>query len=135
MVGKRHRFAFADTLQQVVGGVLLSGPFVVTEEVWELARNMTPYHAAAEVLIVIVIGYAALYKAESQRDPESEPELAGIPIRYVSLIAVSYLSVVLLIYLFAAARTFEAGPVTTAKVVTTGAIFSMVGAATADSLF
>lgn len=36
----------------------------MTEEVWRLARNMTLAHVAAEVIIVFVIGYVALYKAE-----------------------------------------------------------------------
>ena len=36
----RPRFQVADIAQQIVGGFLLAGPFVVTEEVWTLATEM-----------------------------------------------------------------------------------------------
>lgn len=132
---RSKRYALADTAQQVVGGFLLAGPFVVTEEVWILATNMTWLNAAVAVAMVLGIGYVALYKAEEGRDPEKEADVAGIPIRFISLIAVSYLSVVILILLFAAQRTFDAGLYTTVKVECICAIFAMVGAATADSIF
>jgi uncharacterized membrane protein len=60
MVGQSKRYALADTAQQVVGGFLLAGPFVVTEEVWVLASHMTGFHALATVSIVFAIGYGAL---------------------------------------------------------------------------
>lgn len=135
MARKRTRYALADSAQQVVGGVLLAGPFVVTEEVWLLAGNLSPLHVALQVLLVFVIGYVALYEAEEERKLEEESRIAGVPLRFISLMLVSYLSVALLMLLLAAPTTFEAGLPTTAKVVTTCAIFSMVGAATADSLF
>ena len=50
---ERKRHQLADTAQQIVGGFLLSGPFVVTEEVWMLARNMTVFHSL--VLVVAVM--------------------------------------------------------------------------------
>ena len=30
----KKKFKISDTYQQMVGGILLSGPFIVTEEVW-----------------------------------------------------------------------------------------------------
>ncbi len=61
MYGVRRRFALADTAQQVVGGFLLAGPFVVTEEVWVLARSMSFAQALLTLCIVLAIGYGALY--------------------------------------------------------------------------
>lgn len=135
MVGPKKRFALADTAQQVVGGFLLAGPFVVTEEVWELARNMDFVNAVAVVGIVFAIGYAALYKADDDRDPEREAEVAGVPLRFVSLMAVAFGSVAILAFSFEAPETFEAGTFTTLKAIAVGSIFSVVGAATADSVF
>jgi hypothetical protein len=66
MVGSRKRYAVADSAQQVVGGFLLAGPFVVTEEVWVLASDMTWLQALSTVLIVFLIGYGALYKADDE---------------------------------------------------------------------
>lgn len=141
MVGRRKRYAIADTAQQLVGGFLLAGPFVVTEEVWVLAANMGPVHVVATVAIVFAIGYAALYKADAGRDPDSEMEVGGIPVRFISLIAVSYGSVLLLALAFSAPDTFvqEATTIgrvqTTVKAASVGAVFSVIGAATADSIY
>lgn len=141
MVGRRKRYAIADTAQQLVGGFLLAGPFVVTEEVWVLAANMQPLHVAVTVAIVFGIGYAALYKADARRDPDSELDVAGIPVRFISLMAVAYGSVLLLAIAFAAPETFVQGGsvvgrwVTTAKAASVGAVFSVIGAATADSIY
>ena len=152
MVGARRRFKLADTAQQVVGGFLLAGPFVVTEEVWTLAANMSWLQTLLTVGIVFGIGYGALYKADD-RDPESETEVGGVPLRFVSLVLVSYCSVLTLAVAFGAPGTFiaESGSgrivgvggvsvsletvAVTVRAVSVGAVFSVVGAATADSLF
>ena len=142
MVGVRRRFALADTAQQIVGGFLLAGPFVVTEEVWSLAANMSNYQAVLTAGIVMAIGYGALYKADD-RDPDREPEVGGVPLRFVSLILVAYLSVFILAISFDAPRTFVSGEgvgfvtlaATTLKATSVGAVFSVIGAATADTLF
>ncbi|WP_323191309.1 DUF2391 family protein [Halostella sp. PRR32] len=147
MADRRKRYRIADSAQQVVGGFLLAGPFVVTEEVWVLAANMTFWHALLTVGIVAGIGYGALYKADSGRDAEQEAEVAGIPVRFLSLMVVSYGSVLLLALALTAPQTFllqeeiladpttAAVAMTTLKAVSVGAIFSVVGAATADSVF
>ncbi|MFB6156750.1 MAG: DUF2391 family protein [Haloferacaceae archaeon] len=142
MVRGRERYRFADTAQQVVGGFLLAGAFVVTEEVWVLAANMSVFQVALTVLIVFAIGYGALYEADD-RDPDREVDVAGVPVRFVSLIGVAYLSVLLLAVAFDAPRTFLGGSTdstaelvyVTFKATSVGAVFSVVGAATADSVF
>jgi uncharacterized membrane protein len=151
MVGRRRRFALSDTVQQIVGGFLLAGPFVVTEEVWVLAESMSVTQALATVVIVLGIGYGALYKADD-RNPDRETEVGGVPVRFISLIAVSYLSVFILALAFNAPETFagSSGSASTAsldvsiewtvigttlKAVSIGSVFSVIGAATADSVY
>ncbi|PCR91673.1 DUF2391 family protein [Natrinema ejinorense] len=155
-------FRLADSAQQIVGGFLLAGPFVVTEEVWVLAGNMHVLQALVIVAIVFAIGYAALYKADTTRDLDDEQEVAGVPVRFISLMVVTFGSVTVLALLFGAPETFlegattacnpvglfrASGPVlenaatscelvlTSFKAVTVGSVFSVVGAATADSIF
>ncbi|WP_225336299.1 DUF2391 family protein [Halomicrobium urmianum] len=124
-----------DLVQQIVGGIVLSAPFVVTEEVWNLAASMNWIQWIITVFMVVMIGYGTLYRADDERAPEWEESIAGLPLRFVSLLLISYLSVAMLGFLFDAPTTFEATPLTTAKAISIGAIFSVVGAATADSLF
>ncbi|KZN25022.1 hypothetical protein A4G99_00285 [Haladaptatus sp. R4] len=146
MVGSRKRYAFADTAQQILGGFLLAGPFVVTQEVWDVAATMSLMHAAATVCLVFGIGYGALYKADHDRDPDREADVAGIPTRFISLMLVSFGSVAILAIVFAAPETFLHDGLfdghtstdvlfTTAKAVSVGSVFSVVGAATADTVF
>jgi len=140
MVGRNRRFAFADTAQQVVGGFLLAGPFVVTEEVWVLAGSMTAWHVLGTVAIVAAIGYGALYMADQGRDPDQEADVSGVPVRFLSLMTVAYGSVLVLALVFDAPGTFLEGSnvalaTTTLKATSVGAVFSVVGAATADSVF
>ena len=146
MVGSRKRYALADTAQQILGGFLLAGPFVLTQEVWDVAAKMSVFHAVATICLVFGIGYGALYKADHGRDPDREADVAGIPKRFVSLMLVSFGSVAILAIVFAAPKTFlHAGLFdghtstrilfTTAKAVSVGSIFSVVGAATADTVF
>lgn len=137
-----NRFRPADSAQQIVGGFLLAGPFVVTEEVWALAANMSLLQALATICLVAGIGYAALYKADTTRDPDAERDVAGIPIRFISLLCVSFGAVVILALLFDAPDTFletdqlsADGLLVTFKAVSVGSVFSVVGAATADSVF
>ena len=142
MVGPGRRFKTADIAQQVVGGFLLAGPFVVTAEVWQLAASMNLLQGVVTVGIVFAIGYGALYKAED-RDPDRERDVWGVPLRFLSLMAVAFGSVLVLALAFDAPATFladfEVPPerhlLVTAKAVSVGAIFSVVGAATADSVF
>ena len=129
------RFSLADLAQQMVGGFLLAGPFVVTEEVWTLAENLQWYHPIFTVLIVLGIGYGALYEADEDRDADKEVDIGGIPVRFLSLLFVTYLSVSVLIFVFGANNTFDASLLTVLKVISIASIFSVIGAATADSVF
>lgn len=87
------RFKIADVFQQMIGGFLLAGPFVVEGSVWEMARNMQNYQAGILTLIFLAVGYGTLYKADKDREPGKEAKFLGVPVRFISLIAVSYGSV------------------------------------------
>lgn len=128
-------FGLDDVAQQMIGGFLLSAPFVVTEEVWSLAAAMNRIQWSIVVAMVVLIGYGALYRADHDRDAQREESIGGLPLRFVSLILISYLSVAILSFVLSAPKTFEATPLTTAKAISIGGLFSVVGAATADSLF
>jgi len=136
----RRRFKPADTAQQIVGGFLLAGPFVVTEEVWALARNMSVLRAAIVVGIVATISYATLYKTDPDHDPDRERDVGGIPLRFLSSIGVSFGVVAVLAVVLGAPATFLSDipgserAIVSLRAVSVGAIFSVVGAATADSV-
>lgn len=138
----RRRFKPKDSAQQIVGGFLLAGPFVVTEEVWLLAANMSLLQALATVLVVFGIGYAALYGVDRTHDASKERNILGVPLRFISLMIISFGAVTVLALLFDAPDTFLEDVETnrevaliTCKAISVGSVFSVVGAATADSVF
>jgi uncharacterized membrane protein len=128
-------FGVDDVAQQIVGGFILSAPFVVTEEVWSLASGMNWLQWGITVFMVFLIGYGTLYRADHDRDVDREESIVGLPVRFISLMLIAYLSVTILAFVFSAPKTFAATSATTVKAISIGAIFSVVGAATADSLF
>lgn len=138
---ERQKHELADTAQQIVGGFLLSGPFVVTQEVWMLARNMTVFHNLFLVGVVMAIGYGGLYGADNDRDPSREAAVLGVPVRFVSVVAVAFGSVGTLALAVTAPDQFLghlAGTeqlLVTFRALSVGAVFSVVGAVTTDSLF
>jgi uncharacterized membrane protein len=135
------RFRVRDLAQQAVGGFLLSGAFVVTEEVWVLARHLPILNSVVVVGVVMLIGYIALYRADTAHDAAQEADVGGVPLRFLSLMGVSFGSVALLAFAFNAPDTFLSDvsfvqkAMITARAIAIGAIFSVVGAATADSVF
>ena len=106
MARRRPRFKFVDIAQQVVGGFLLAGSFVVTEEVWTLAANMDTPNGVVIAAIVLAIGYGTLYGVDDEHDPDRERDVAGVPARFLSLIGVAFGSVVILALVFDAPETF-----------------------------
>jgi len=138
---ERQKHQLADTAQQIVGGFLLSGPFVVTEEVWMLAQNMTMFHSLFLVSAVIAIGYGGLYGADNDRNPRLEAAVAGIPVRFISVMIVAFGSVGLLAFSITAPDLFLSDlsapdrHYVTFRAMSVGAVFSVVGAVTTDSLF
>lgn len=138
---ERRKHELADTAQQIVGGFLLSGPFVVTQEVWMLARNMTLFHSLFLVGTVMAIGYGGLYGADNDRDPRREAAIVGILIRFISVMIVAFGSVGTLAFAITAPDLFLSDLdashrlFVTFQAVSVGAIFSVVGAVTTDSLF
>lgn len=137
----RRKHKLADTAQQIVGGFLLSGPFVVTQEVWLLAQNMTVFHSLFLVGAAMAIGYGGLYGADNDRDPAREAAVLGVPVRFVSVMIVAFGSVTMLAFAITAPDLFltELDPnnraLVTFQAISVASIFSVVGAVTTDSLF
>jgi uncharacterized membrane protein len=139
----KSQFAVSDIAQQFIGSFLICGPFVVTEETWIIAQNLRPWQMVIAILISSLIAYLSLYKADASRDSEDEEEIGGVPLRFISLIGISFGSVVGLAILFGAPSALANITMTPIhdyvililKLTSIVSIFSVVGAATADTVF
>ena len=130
----RYPFGVDDFVQQVLGSALLTAPFLFTEEVWSLAGNMSPLQSGTVVTFSLLLGHGVLYVASQERDWETERKVFGVTLRYVSLMTVSFGTVILMIGLTSPVETFNASLPQTVKVVALTSIFAVIGAATADNL-
>lgn len=137
----RGRFDIDDVAQQAVGGLLVGGPFIVTEEVWTIAEQMSIYNILSTLAIVLITGYGILYVAVL-RNPEVEATVIGIvPLRLISLVLIAYLSGIIVAFSIGAPDVFtESNNITeiawiTFKASTTVSVFTVIGAGTVDSVF
>lgn len=130
----RYPFGGDDLLQQMVGSIILISPFVFTQEVWQIAENMSAYKAGIALLFTFLLGHGVLYTAKQSRDWDKERKILGVTVRYISLMGVAFGTVLVMIFISAARETFDAGLYQTFKVVSIISIFSVIGAAVTDSL-
>ena len=66
------RFAFKDIAQQIVGATILSVPFAVTEEVWNLANNLNPINIIFIIIITIMFDILLFYYIKYQRTEDKK---------------------------------------------------------------
>jgi uncharacterized membrane protein len=129
-----YPFGGDDLLQQIVGSIILISPFIFTEEVWRIADNMSMYKTSIALLFTFLLGHGVLYTAKQSRDWDEERQLFGITWRYISLMAVAFGTVLVMIFITATRETFSADLYQTFKVTSIISIFSVIGAAVTDSL-
>jgi len=124
------KFEWDDFAQQIVGAVIFSAPFAVTEEVWRLAQALTPLRIVLIILLtitfdVLLLHYTKFKKMKSKR-------VAGIPLRLLSLMLVTYGMSAIILTLFGVIGGQVVTPMAEIKVVILVGLFANIGACTAD---
>lgn len=131
---EKYPFGPDDFFQQLIGSSLLIAPFLFTEEVWRIAQNTSIIHSMFSITVTLVLGHGILYIAENERDFERERHILGVRLRYISLMVVSFGTILLFLSITATEQTLGNGPLNVFKVVSLISIFAVIGAATADNL-
>lgn len=131
---EQYEFGPDDFFQQLIGSSILTAPFLFTEEVWRIAHNTSLSSSFVSILLTLLLGHGILYIAKHEREFEKERHILGLRLRYVSLMTVSFGTVLLLLTLTATGQTLGNGPLNAFKVVSMVSIFAVIGAATADNL-
>ncbi|OKY78945.1 MAG: putative membrane protein [Candidatus Methanohalarchaeum thermophilum] len=129
---RADRFGYDDLAQQIIGGLLLTSPFCVTEEVWNIAKAMNPIHSLITVLLTFTIGYMIIYEAKFQKmkENEGEPEFS---LRLVSLLFVGYILPTLVLLFLGIIPNFINLTQNVINVIIITSLFSTLGAGTADN--
>ena len=124
------KFASKDIAQQIVGATILSSPFAVTEEVWNLARNLTTINIVALIAItvlfdILLFHYTKYQKAEDKRFLE-------LPKRIISLLIVTYAASAIVLSVFGVIGGQIQDSLWAMKLVVMVGLFANIGAGTAD---
>jgi uncharacterized membrane protein len=132
---KLERFGLDDLAQQVVGAFILSAPFSVTEEVWNLANNLSFFRVVILIFFTVFVSTLIIYYTKFQRVAKEDigKPYVHIPKRLVSLFIVSYSCAFFVLWLFGVIG-YITDPYWIFKLVVFVSFFSSLGAATADIL-
>ena len=123
------KFTFKDVAQQVVGATILSAPFAVTEEVWNLARNLGSIHIIALIFITILFDVLLFNYTKYQN---IERKKLMLTLRILSLIIVTYVTSGIVLSVFGVIGGQILDPLWAMKLIVMVGLFANIGASTAD---
>ena len=124
------KFAFKDIAQQIVGATILSAPFAVTEEVWNLAKNLNPTNLVFIVVITIVFDILLFYYAKYQYT--GSKNIFEFSKRIMSLIIVTYVTSTVVLSVFGVIGGKIQDPSWAMRLIVMVGLFANIGAGTAD---
>lgn len=125
-----EKFALDDLAQQVVGATILSAPFAVTEEVWNLAKDLDMLNIIALIFITILFDILLLYFTKYQKIENRK--IWMFPIRITSLILVTYITSAVVLSVFGVIGGRIQDPAWAMRLVVMVGLFANIGAGTAD---
>ncbi len=124
------KFSFKDIAQQAVGAMVLSAPFAVTEEVWDLAKNLNPINLVFIVLITLIFDIL-LFHYTKYRDTEGK-KIFDFSKRIISIIIVTYVTSAVVLTVFGVIGGQILDPYWAMKLIVMVGLFANIGAGTAD---
>jgi uncharacterized membrane protein len=135
-VGRRNasRFRLTDVAQQFVGAIVVDSGFIIPPDVWLVSANMTPVRVILTVVLVFGIASLALYAADEEHAVSRERRFAGVPLRLLSLFAVSGITSMGIVVFFREPSFYGASLATTVKAICVTGLFTTISAAVADSV-
>jgi len=124
------KFAFKDIAQQIVGATILSAPFAVTEEVWNLANNLNPINIIFIIMITVMFDILLFYYTKYKRTEDKK--FLELPKRIISLIIVTYVTSALVLSVFGVIGGQIQDGIWAMKLIVMVGLFANIGAGTAD---
>ena len=124
------KFAFKDIAQQIVGATILSAPFAVTEEVWNLARELNVTNIIFIVSLTILFDILLFHYTKYQKFEEKK--FLEFPKRIISLIVVTYVTSAIVLSVFGVIGGQIQDPSWAMRLIVMVGLFANIGAGTAD---
>lgn len=126
------KFNVSDIAQQVVGALILSTPFTVTEEVWNLAQHLDIPRIILIISLTILFDVLLIHFSKFQNIDTSN--FLTVFARLFSIIMVSYIAAGILLYTFGVIGNEITDTVWALKLIILVGLPANIGAATADIL-
>ncbi|GEM_PF-239915 len=126
------KFNVNDIAQQAVGAIILSTPFVVTGEVWDLARQLDFTRIVLIITLTVLFDVLLIYFSKFQHIDLSN--ILTVIARIFSIILISYGAAALLLYTFGVIGIQITDPEWALRLVILVGLPANIGAATADIL-
>jgi uncharacterized membrane protein len=92
------KLGWDDVVQEIIGAITFSIPFLFTEEIWEIAKTIEIWRTLAIFLMTLFVAY--LFISKSKLSNIEKEEWHRIPKRLLTVTTVSYMTSVLLIYIY-----------------------------------
>jgi uncharacterized membrane protein len=124
------KFAFKDIAQQIVGATILSAPFAVTEEVWNLARELNLTNIIFIISLTILFDILLFHYTKYQKFEEKK--FLEFPKRIISLIVVTYVTSAIVLSVFGVIGGQIQDPSWAMRLIVMVGLFANIGAGTAD---
>ncbi len=124
-------FNFNDVAQQIVGAIILSSPLAVTEEVWNLAKELDPARILVIIGITLLFDILLIYYTAYRKEKENKI-IKVIPVRLFSMMLISYLTATTILYVFGVIGLHITDLDWAIRLIVFVGLFANIGAGTAD---
>ena len=128
-----EKFEWDDVAQQIVGAIILSTPFAVTEEVWRLAEQLDPTRVSLIIGITLVFDVLLIYYTKYQTIKPMHI-FGFFPARIFSMIIISYITAASILYIFGVIGNEVTSIDWILRLIVLVGLFANIGAGTADLL-
>jgi len=127
---KPDSLGWDDIAQEIIGAITFALPFIFTEELWDIAKDISVERSM--VILLMTLGVAYLFIAKSRIGNLKKEELFHVPKRLLTVTGIAYLTSALLIYLYGinGLADFTPGQYINATILVS--TFAVIGAITVD---
>ncbi len=124
------KLGWDDIVQEVIGAITFSLPFVFSGEVWDIAKELGVLRTSVIFVMTLMIGYFFISKAKLSRI--AVEEWSGVPKRLVTVTVLSYLISASFIYLYGIYSLAHFNPEQYVSATVIISTFAVIGAIAVD---
>jgi len=127
---KPDSLGWDDIAQEIVGAITFALPFIFTEELWDIAKDISIGRSMA--ILLMTLGVAYLFIAKSRIGNLKREELFHVPKRLLTVTLIAYMTSAVLIYLYGINNLADFTAIQYINATILVSTFAVIGAITVD---